>query len=75
MIVRYRSLSLDDKSKLRCGAMMGNKLQCPTHATEEVLNMDEVKDANGLSQYLCEYHYLQASLENNGLEFQEDKTE
>lgn len=64
--IKYRKLSANDTSRLRCDYLMYNKMQCPTHAAVELVNVG--KDS---VQHPCVFHFNQLVTEDNGLTFAE----
>lgn len=51
--VMYRSLNKLDAALLRCGYLMDNQMQCPTHATYAIVPADEEAPL----EFVCEYHF------------------
>lgn len=64
--IKYKALSPNAKSLLRCDYLMENKMQCPTHA--EYMLIDVSSDS---CQNPCAYHFNKLVVEENGLTFVE----
>jgi hypothetical protein len=66
-VVKYRQLSPNAASLLRCEYLMKNKMQCPTHASVQLLGVSPDS-----AQNVCVFHFNQLkAIDNDGINFVE----